>query len=95
MGIEFSATAHARVRLGVRGSTLAREVGTLPRRPATTAPATTALRCAQINYSGMLPCFLAGIVSRLVCSISSAWARRGRVSPGSMMSSRKPLLAAM
>ena len=67
MGIEFSAAAHARVRLGVRGSTLAREVGTLPRRPATTA-----LRCAQINYSGMLPCFLAGIVSRLVCSISRA-----------------------
>ena len=40
------------------------------------------------HYSGMLPCFLAGLASRLLLSISRALIRRGRVRRGSMTSSR-------
>src|SRR5262245_51990822 len=38
-------------------------------------------------YSGRLPCFFGGFLSRFVRSVSSASMRRGRVSRGSMMSS--------
>ena len=31
------------------------------------------LRALALAQSGMFPCFLGGIVSRLVCSIRSAW----------------------
>ena len=39
------------------------------------------------DHNGMLPCFLGGLVSRLLDSISSALIRRGRVSCGSITSS--------
>jgi hypothetical protein len=39
-------------------------------------------------HSGMLPCFLGGFLSRLPCSAVSAPMSRGRVSRGSMTSSR-------
>src|SRR5690242_9110503 len=39
------------------------------------------------TYNGIFPCFLAGLVSRLLLSISSALIKRGRVSFGSMTSS--------
>ena len=40
------------------------------------------------HHSGMFPCFFGGLRSRLVRIVSSASMRRGRVSRGSMMSSR-------
>src|SRR5207249_2128619 len=46
------------------------------------------------RYRGMLPCFLGGFLSRFVSSVASASIRRGRVSRGSMMSSRYPRAAA-
>ncbi len=43
---------------------------------------------AQIQaYSGMLPCFFGGLVSRLLASSSSAWISTGRVRCGSITSS--------
>jgi len=39
------------------------------------------------SYSGILPCFLGGLASRLFCSTRSASMSRGRVSCGSMTSS--------
>ena len=46
------------------------------------------------HYSGMLPCFFAGRVSRLFCSISSARMIVGRVAAGSITSSTYPRFAA-
>ena len=47
-----------------------------------------------VTYSGMLPCFLGGRVSRLFRSISMTRIRRGRVSLGSITSSTRPRSAA-
>ena len=46
-------------------------------------------------YSGMLPCFFRGFVSRLSDSIASARINRGRVSDGLITSSMYPRAAAM
>ena len=40
-----------------------------------------------VNQSGIFPCFLAGLESRLLLNISSALIKRGRVSFGSITSS--------
>ena len=47
------------------------------------------------SYSGMFPCFLGGLASRLFFSISSADMMRGRVSRGWITSSIYPIFAAM
>src|SRR5512141_2875627 len=46
------------------------------------------------SYNGMQPCFLGGLLSRLLDSISSALINRGRVSRGSITSSIYPREAA-
>jgi|ERR1039458_5924637 hypothetical protein len=46
-------------------------------------------------YNGMFPCFFGGFLSRLVCSISSAWISFLRVSLGWITASRNPRSAAM
>src|SRR5256886_7155509 len=50
---------------------------------------------APPTQSGMLPCFLGGRVSRFVRSTVNASITRGRVSAGSITSSRYPMRAAM
>ena len=40
-----------------------------------------------LSYSGMLPCFLGGLLSFLLRLMSSAWMRRMRVSQGEIISS--------
>ena len=47
------------------------------------------------NHSGIFPCFLGGMVSRLVSSMRRAAINLGRVSCGSMMASTQPRSAAM
>ena len=41
----------------------------------------------HLRHNGIFPCFFAGFVSRLFCSISSALISRGRVSCGSITAS--------
>ena len=45
-------------------------------------------------YSGMLPCFFGGLLSRLANRVCNADIRRGLVSRGSITSSRNPREAA-
>ena len=47
------------------------------------------------HYSGMFPCFLGGLVSRLFSSMRKAVISLGRVSQGWMTSSTQPRSAAM
>jgi hypothetical protein len=47
-----------------------------------------------ISYSGIFPCFLGGLVSRLFSSSDKARMSFGRVSEGSITSSMKPRSAA-
>lgn len=46
-------------------------------------------------YKGILPCFFLGIDSRLVSSVHKASTNLGRVSEGKMISSIKPVSAAL
>src|SRR5690606_6773289 len=87
--LEHRVDLSARLLLGVEG--VGSRHGTLnriTRGPQRGAPWHLRARAATVPpYSGMFPCFRTGLASRLFFSMSSALARRGRVSRGSITSS--------
>src|SRR5439155_25465420 len=69
------------------GGGLRRHVGGPVDAPALAAPRRLELGLALLAHSGMFPCFLGGLLSRLLFRTSSMAHSRARVSRGSMTSS--------